>query len=133
MEINKLEEEIVKKFVVKNKQERILWELGSSKKREQVFWRFAGTAIFRPECLHFLNYMAPNELEKYLSKFVHTKNVYYLGEDYIGEITLKESLEKINMGAICIIYCGNGIGYYQGEEDQGHRPRCLLRAVAAEK
>ena len=132
MEMHKIEEEIIKTFVVKNKQERILWELGSSKKREQVFWRFAGTAIFKAECLNFLKYMTPNELEKYLSRFVHTKNVYYLGEDYIGGMSLKESLVRVNMGAICIIYCGNGIGYYQGEEDQGHRPRCLLRAVAAE-
>ena len=88
---------------------------------------------YKYDLVNFLKYMTPNELEKYLSRFVHTKNVYYLGEDYIGEMTLKESLERINMGAICIIYCGNGIGYYQGEEDQGHRPRCLLKDVTSKQ
>ena len=79
-----------------------------------------------------MNYMAPNELEKYLLGFIRTKYVYYIGEDYIGEMTLKEALVKMNMGAIGIIYCGNGIGYYQGEEENGDRPRCLLRAAKAE-
>lgn len=82
--------------------------------------------------MKFLNYMASNELEKYLLKFIHTKYVYYIGEGYIGEMTLKEALVKMNMGAIGIIYFGNGIGYYQGEEENGDRPRCLLRDVTTE-
>ena len=126
MRNNKFEDEIIKKYVIKNKQERILWELSSAKKRDQVFWRFAGSEIFKNECLQFTEYMAPGELEEYLFKLTHVNKVYFIGEDYIGEMTLKEATLKMSKGEICIIYCGNGIGYYQGEEDGGNRPRCFL-------
>ena len=90
MKVNKLvEEEIIKNFVVKNRQERILWELASSKKRDQTFWRFAGPGIFKNECLEKLNYMSPDELESYLLAFIQTEQVYYLGEMYIGKTTIK--------------------------------------------
>ncbi|MBE5934268.1 MAG: hypothetical protein E7262_00565 [Lachnospiraceae bacterium] len=129
MKINDIEEEIVKKFIIKNKQERILWELGSLKKREQVFWRFSGPDILKKECLKFSEYMSIEELEAYLMKFTLDKKVYYIGGTYIGEITIEEALKKIYLGDISIVYCGNGVGYYQGEEDNGHRPRCLLKEV----
>ena len=32
------EVEIIKKFIVKNKQERIIWKLQNAKKRKKVFW-----------------------------------------------------------------------------------------------
>lgn len=128
MKVNKLvEEEIIKNFVVKNRQERILWELASSKKRDQTFWRFAGPGIFKNECLEKLNYMSPDELESYLLAFIQTEQVYYLGEMYIGKTTIKEALEKIQSGCIGIIYFENGVGYYQGEEENGCRPRYLLK------
>lgn len=126
MGINKLEEEIVKKFVIKSKQERILWELSTSKARENVFWKFAGPGIFKNHCLKIAQYMAPNELQKYLFELTHTHKVYFMGENYIGEMSLKEATLKMDLGYIGIIYCGNGIGYYQGEEEGGNRPRYFL-------
>ena len=36
-------------------------------------------------------------------------------------MTLKESIKRIELGALCIVYCGNGIGYYQGEEENGEK------------
>ena len=127
--MHRIEEEVIKHFVVKNKQERILWELGNTKRRAQVFWRFAGSEIFKRECLSVIDYMPPEELAKYLSRFTHAESVYYIGEDYIGEMTLKDSMIRMNSGNICIIYCGNGIAYYQGEEEAGDRPRFLLKDV----
>ncbi len=50
-----------------------------------------------------------------------------LGESYIGELSLKQAVEKALFGEICIIYCGNGVGYYQGEQDIGSSPRFLLK------
>lgn len=128
MKSNNLEEEFVKKFIIKNKQERILWELRSSKKRESVFWRFAGTEILKKECLNDLGYMPQKELEGYLLKYVRSRCVYFIGNDYIGEISLEEAVAQMEMGSIGIIYCGDGIGYYQGEQEiNGHTPRCLLK------
>lgn len=128
MKSNSLEEEFVKKFIIKNKQERILWELQSSKKRESVFWRFAGTEIFKKECLNDLAYMPQKELERYLLKYARLGYVYFIGNDFVGEISLEDAVAQMEMGSIGIIYCGDGIGYYQGEQEiNGYTPRCLLK------
>lgn len=54
--------------------------------------------------------------------------VYSIGKDYIGKMPLEQAAERANEGEICIIYCGNGIGYYQGEQEKGAPPRFLLLA-----
>lgn len=124
-----IEELIIKQFVVKNKQERILWELQSSKKREMIFWKFAGPNIFKKECLEYVNYKTPNELEQYLKIRDGNTKVYYIGEGEIGEISWNEAINRIYAGNICIVYRDNGVGYYQGEEEGGDRVRCFLKKV----
>ena len=55
-----------------------------------------------------------------------SKEVYFIGASYVGELSLKGAVEKASCGEICVIYCGNGIGYYQGEEDRANTPRYFL-------
>lgn len=121
-----MEKEIVTYFINKQKQQRILFELNHPKKREDVFWRFVNTNIFQQNCLQPVAYMSPNELESILLHLSKRKDSYFIGESYIGHLTLKQAIEKANNGEICVIYCGNGVGYYQGEEECGTRPRFLL-------
>lgn len=127
-----IEQEIIKNYVRKNKQERIIWELNNVKKRGDVVWRrFNGPNNFIKECLHPINYMSNICLEEYLLKLTGVSTVYYMGEDYIGEdyigtLSLKEATNRAHDGLICIIYCGNGIGYYQGEQGIGKPPRFML-------
>ena len=127
--INDIERDIIKKFVCKHRQERLIWEFGNSRKREQIMMqRFAGPQIFKEDYLKATEYMSPDVLQIQLFKLGGTKNVYYIGESYIGEMSLKQATETVNTGEICIVYCGNGIGYYQGEEEFGYRPRYFLIA-----
>jgi len=126
MKNNNYEEEFIKRFIRKNKQDRLLWEIKNPKKRKEVYWKFSGVDIFKDECLKAIGYITAYEVEKYLIDLSHVEEVYFLGEDYIGKISLKEAMQKVNRGDICIIYCGNGIGYYQGEEMYGKRPRYFL-------
>ena len=128
MENYKIEEEIIQKFIVKEKRDRLIWELSNSKKRNTVFWHFAGPKYFKQECLQSVAYMSENTMMSYLLKFRETKNVYFIGENYIGILPLEEAVNKAQTGEICIIYCGKGIGYYQGEEEGGKPPRFLLLA-----
>ena len=121
-----IEREIVEKYVKKNKQERILWELTNVKKRDGVIWKFEGTAIFKDSCLQKIEYMSGSLLVKYLYELGSSKSIYYIGESYIGEMNLEEAVKKANIGEICIIYCGNGMGYYQGEQEYGSPPRYIL-------
>lgn len=126
MKIDGVEQEIIKKYVDKNKQERILWELDNPKKRGNVFWKFAGSDIFKKDCLQPVEYMSSDEMERHLFKLSGVRDIYFIGEDYIGELSLKEAVKRAGTGEICIIYCGNGIGYYQGEQDSGKPPRFML-------
>ena len=126
MENNRIEYEIEKKFINKNRQERILWEFKNPKKRERVIWGFSGIQLFRSDCLKPMEYMSEEEMLNYLLRFCDTDITYFIGESYIGKLSLKEAVQKAGMGEICIIYCGNGIAYYQGEQENGGPPRYLL-------
>ena len=121
-----IEREIIKSFIIDNKQERLLWELSSPRKRDAVIWKFADASLFKSNCLSPTNYMSAECLEKILFKKSRTSFVYFIGEDYIGQIPLKEATQRTQAGEICIIYCGKGIGYYQGEEISGKPPRFFL-------
>lgn len=128
MENYKFEEEIIRKYIVKEKQDRFIWELNNSEKRNTVFWHFAGPKYFKKECLQPIAYMSGDKMRNYLLQLSEAENVYFVGESYIGVLPLKEAVNKAETGEICIIYCGKGIGYYQGEEESGKPPRFLLSA-----
>lgn len=121
-----VEKEIVKNYVKENKQERLLWELNSPQKRGSVIWKFADATIFKHDCLKPTKYMSAESLEKHFFNQTGRTLNYFIGEDYIGQLTLKQAAQRTQTGEICIIYCGNGIGYYQGEEVSGKPPRFLL-------
>lgn len=72
--------------------------------------------------------MSSVELEDYLFKLAGFSDVYYIGEDYIGDLSLRQAIDHVFMGLICIIYCGEGVGYYQGEQEEGAPPRYILLA-----
>jgi hypothetical protein len=126
MKLDSIEEEIIKLYVTKNKQERILFELHNRRKRDSVFWHFAGPNQFKTECLQPIAYMSCKELEKLLSDHSGNKDVYYIGTSYVGELSVQQAVRNVHMGEICIVYCGNGFGYYQGESEYGSHPRFLL-------
>ena len=113
-------EEIIKNFVVKNKQERIIWELNNQKKRENVMLRrFPGTSLFKERCLQPIEVDLACTMEERLLQLGGGKEVYFIGDDYIGLLPLSDAAKRATAGEICIIYFGNGKGYYQGERDYG--------------
>lgn len=124
--INNVELEIVKTYIDKTKQDRIIWELSKPEKRKDLMIRrFAGPELFDKACIQSVEYMSPNTLKTRLYQSSNAKEVYYIGEGYIGKLSLDQATVRTNTGEICIIYCGNGVGYYQGEEC-GKPPRYLL-------
>ncbi len=127
MENAKFEEEIIKKFIVKDKQDRLLWEFSNLKKRDSVIWHFSGPKYFKHQCLHVTAYMSRDVMQKYLLQHTDSKVVYFIGESHIGFLSVEQAVTKAQTGEICILYCGNGIGYYQGEQENGSPPRFLLR------
>ena len=126
MEKTIIEEELIKKYVIKEKQNRLLWELKNPKKRNTVILRFAGTNCFKTNCLHAITYMSGDVMKRHLLHLSNAKDVYFVGESYVGTLSLEQAVAKAQTGEICIIYCGKGIGYYQGEQENGKPPRFLL-------
>ena len=126
--MNFIEEEIIKLYIIKDKQERILWELSNHRKRESVIWKFSGPNLFKRDCLQPIEYMSQEKMEKYLSNRGGVEEVYFIGESIIGKLSLTQAVAKAHNGERCIIYCGNGFGYYQGEREDGTFPRFLLSA-----
>ena len=68
---------------------------------------------------------SPKELEDYLFQLGKTRQVYYMGLNYIGEETLEHAIERMESD-ICLIYLGNGMAFYQEEQDKLPTPRYLL-------
>ncbi len=124
---NPIEVEIVKKYIIPSKQERIIWEFSNPKKRSEiVFQRLHDYKILKSDCLKPIKYLSPSELEKCLFELSKAQEVYYIGLNYIGPRSLRDAVEATDSGDICIIYCGNGIGYYQGEQYYGGAMRFIL-------
>ena len=113
---NKIEQEIVQTYIVKNKRKRILWELDNPKKREYIlFNRFLRIDNWKKGCLQPVEYLTSEKLSYYLAEKSKKKEVYFIGEDYIGSLPIKDAVERTRKGEWCMIYCGNGYGYFQGE------------------
>ena len=129
MDAQKVEKEIVTSFFLKNKQERLLWELGNPKKREKFFWNLAGTGFLKQECLNPMTWRSAEELERVLFGMGKTKSVYYMGGLFFGETSLHQAVQYAAQEDLCIIYCGNGSGYYQGEPNAKAEHRKLLTAL----
>ena len=121
-----IEQEIIDNFIISNRKERLYWELCNIKKRENIMLkRFAGPTLFKKDCLQPVKYMPPEMLMVQLLDLGGSNQTYFMGEEYIGTLSLRDAVFRADNGEICIIYCGNGVGYYQGEE-LGSPPRFLL-------
>ena len=127
-----IEEEIIRYFIIKNKQERILWELNNPKKCDGVFWHFSDTTLLKSECLQKIPSVRTIS-EESLFQLGQSKNVYFIGESYIGNISLANASEKANSGERCIIYFGRGTDYFQGEREYGNAERFLLKVAHSNK
>ena len=117
------EQEIIRLFFRKDRQERLYWEL-SGKKRSEFFWHLAGTRELKSACLHDLA-GDKRPLKQLLRQSGAGENVYFLGSSHIGPTSLEDALHRAEQGELCLIYLGNGIGYWQGEQNPT-QPRALL-------
>ena len=123
-----IESEIVKLFVQKQYQKRLLYEINSKKEYDTMWHYFHTEQKLKKECLEKIYYMDEKNLEKYLFQLTGKKEVYYMGIDVRIRMSLREASYQMAHGAVAIVYCGNGIGYYQGEEELADTPRYILKA-----
>ena len=123
-----IETEIIKLFVQKQYQKRLLYEISSKKEYDIIRCHFYTEYKFKKECLEKVSYMGDENLEKYLFQLSGKKDIYFMGINTREKMPLKEAVKRINHFEDGIIYCGNGIGYYQGEEELSDTPRYILKS-----
>lgn len=98
---NNIGQEIVQMYIVKNKRKRILWELDNPKKREYIlFNRFLRIDSWKKECFQPVEYLTSKKLSRYLTEKSKKKEVYFIGEDYIGPLPIKDAVERTRGGSI---------------------------------
>lgn len=126
------EREIVSCFLKKEKQERILWELQSRKKRSQVMWKICDTTLIDERCIHKVSYSSAEELIEECKKRGASMKPYIFRLDYIGslpqDISIPHAIEMVMDGwwNPCLLYLGNGVAYFQGMQEKGAPERCIL-------
>ena len=125
--INNIELEIIETFIKRDRQERIIYELGNVKKRDTILIRrFAGPDVFKQDCLRPLDDLSPSKIWEYLFQIGNNRKVFFIGEERSEELTLEEAVTRAQAGEFCIIYYGNGRGFYQGEQEFGNTHRFML-------
>ncbi len=118
-----IEQEIIRHFFRKDRQERLYWEL-SGKKRAEFYWHLAGTRELKPECLHDL-FGDKRPLAQIFRQAGAGDPIYYIGSSHTGPTSPEDALTRANRGEMCLVYFGNGTGYWQGEQTPT-QPRALL-------
>ena len=112
-----IEEEIVDSYYQKRCRERIKWELKTPRRRDDGIWKMRLKKYLDEDKMHHLEYLSIEQLKKKILKLGGKETAYLISIYFVGEINIAEGIEKArndDMG--CILYFGNGIGYYHEGE-----------------
>ncbi|MGL6200856.1 MAG: hypothetical protein ACRC3H_18190 [Lachnospiraceae bacterium] len=127
-----IEKEIVELFFNKKIKKRVEYELSSKRKRIDAFFRLNESEVLNQKTIHPI-YKVDQEdvIQKLIELGASENKAYFMGyteED--GYVTLAEAVDMaFYFGMPAIVYCGNGIGYIQGEQSYGPPERYLLIAI----
>lgn len=127
---SKIEEEIVRCFIQKNRQDRIIWELQSKRKRDSVMWKLCDTHLFKREVLYPQRYLSPENLTEKLEALGAQKTIYMIAFDEMYELdcSVLEGIERQTSNPY-LLYYGSGLGYFEGMQEDGAPERCILISV----
>ena len=70
--------------------------------------------------------MSESELIFLLQEKRAKKEVYVISMEFAGKLPLKEGITIMNKETGSLLYCGDGVGYYQAEQEQGAPERYVL-------
>lgn len=132
---SRIEEEIIRCFIQKNRQDRIIWELQSKRKRDSVMWKLCDTHLFKQEVLYPQRYLSPDDLAEKLEALGAQKTIYMIAFDEMYELEDCSVLEGIERqwDNPYLLYYGNGLGYFEGMQEDGAPERCILISIERQK
>jgi len=135
------EEIVVRSFFQKRIRDRVLWELGNEKKRDDALWRL--THRYNEHLIQ--KYMIEVSNHKHCTKHPDDKEIFSLLKSHGAKddcyaisfnkkidgqfLTLKEALkEAVDYSWPSIISCIPGkLAYFEGESGFGFPPRFILK------
>lgn len=130
---NDIEKIFVTKFVVKNYQERILFELNSVKKRERALSRFAHDAktfLQLQKIVVQSSQLSFEDIKKYIPQALSGKEYCYIigGDNYDKKIDIFNNVfgKAMEYPMSLIIMCGTNIAIVKEELDTGCPIKYLL-------
>ncbi|GAB1792813.1 hypothetical protein [Priestia megaterium] len=131
-----IEEKVVKSFFAKRIQERVMFELFSSKKRDDALHRLNHTYTKTLKEEYMIEIPKPNscadDIAKLLKQHGAGKQCYAISfnEDIDGkDLPLLTALEHaVGYGFPSLIVCiPNKLAYFEAEQVYGHPPRYILK------
>ncbi len=118
-ELLPVEQEIISLLFPKNKRQRIRYELSKTDLNDpNSFDDFHWKHLHHSEHFNLKNLQVEETYpsKKELRKLAGNESVYYMGLNYYGWISVEDAWEKAFEGDICLIYLGDGVAWYQGEQ-----------------
>lgn len=124
-----LEKEIVDNYYQKWCRKRIKWELETPRKRKDAIWKMRLVKYLEESTMYLIEYLTVEELKDKVLELGGKSQSYLISVGFVGELNFEEAIEMArndDMG--CILYFGNGVGYYhEGELDKFPPEYILLK------
>lgn len=129
------EEQFVANFIVKNKRQRVLYELQKKDKRGWVIgtlssW-FISETVFRADVK-----LREDDVKRILTQLTKERNGYVIADDTIDAKTLPidEAVEAMfyNCGASLLV-CGENVAFYKDEATFGAPEKLILYKKSVKK
>ena len=98
-------------------------------------WKLCDTHLFKQEVLYPQRYLSPEDLAKKLEDLGAQKTIYMIAFDEMYELEDCSVLEGIERqwDNPYLLYYGNGLGYFEGMQEDGAPERCILISVERQK
>lgn len=137
MEINmnkEYEKNFVNKFIIKNKRDRLFFELSSPYKRKHAVGRFCHNTIDyvdERKIVYRGNTLKKNDLIKMLASYSNESQGYIISwnDNIDGEfIGVEEAISKIEEEGMASIFILNNVIFIKTEQEQGEALKYILHS-----
>ena len=130
-----LEQTILDSYFINGYRKRLGYELRNINKRKRVLHSLCHNyaSIIKPEALNLIVSSDATAIAKIILQQGGSKERCYvmsLIANFDGVyVTLDDALESVvGNGMAALIYCNNGIAYFEAEQEQGPPPRFILKS-----
>lgn len=129
--INEIEEKFVKQYITKGRQERLVYELGSSKKRINAMSRFCHSSLelIKPNMIYEWGDIDCDRLLLLLKKYGKNEKNYIMAYDenidkkYMNN---EEAIKRVIGNGMAAVIINNGIVIIETEQEVGPAIKYVL-------